>query len=150
MIAALPHIMEGLQMIWMLSRHYNKEERMGMMLQMIGKLLDERVTNLIHPKVLFKRDPLVELDLSDQAKNLFVTWISTYMNTRHNIEQSGKGTRWEFDRTRLFSRTEYDALIAQHLSEISVVLLEFTNFFGPEIKEVSLLTFKSNSTYFPN
>lgn len=58
------------------------------------------------------------------------------MHTRDRIEQSGKGARWEFDRSKLFPKTDYSAFIAQHLSEIAVVLLEFTNFFGPEIKQV--------------
>lgn len=55
MTASLPHVMEGLQLVWMLSRHYNKDERMGTLLQMIAKLLYERVTALIHPKVLFEK-----------------------------------------------------------------------------------------------
>jgi dynein heavy chain len=58
------------------------------------------------------------------------------MQTREEIEQSGKGARWEFDGSKLFPKTDYSSFIAQHLSEIAVVLLEFTNFFGPEIKQV--------------
>lgn len=55
MADALPHIMEGLQLVWMLSRHYNKDERMCGLLEKIGKLLYDRTTAVIHPKNLFKK-----------------------------------------------------------------------------------------------
>lgn len=54
MAEAIPHIMEGLQLIWTLSRHYNKDERMLRMLEMIAKLLYDRTTEALHPTTLFK------------------------------------------------------------------------------------------------
>jgi len=55
MAEAIPHIMEGLQLVWMLSRHYNKDDRMCTLLEMIGKLLYDRTTAILHPKNLFKK-----------------------------------------------------------------------------------------------
>lgn len=136
MTDALPHIMEGLQLVWILSRHYNKEDKMCGMLEMIGKLLYDRATAALHPKSLFKREPLDAIDVAEAIRTLLITWKESYMHTRDQIEKSGKGARWEFDRSKLFPRTDYCAIIAQHLSEIAVVLLEFENFFGPEIKTV--------------
>jgi dynein heavy chain len=54
MAEAIPHIMEGLQLVWMLSRHY-KDERMCTLLEMIAKLLYDRTTAVLHPKNLFKK-----------------------------------------------------------------------------------------------
>jgi len=76
------------------------------------------------------------MELSDSARTLLQIWKDSYMSTRDKIEQSGKGARWEFDRTRLFPRTDYCILISRNLSEIAVLLVEFENFFGPEIKAV--------------
>lgn len=55
MTDAIPHIMEGLQLVWMLSRHYNKDERMCGLLEMIAKLLYDRTTASLHPRNLFRK-----------------------------------------------------------------------------------------------
>jgi dynein heavy chain len=74
--------------------------------------------------------------LADSGVLLLQTWKEYYLKTRDKIEQSGKRSRWEFDRSKLFPKTDYVAVIAGHLSEIAVLLMEFQNFFGPEIKAV--------------
>lgn len=56
------------------------------------------------------------------------------MYYREKIEQSRKGARWEFDKNKLFLKTDYVILVSQHLSEMAILLTEFQNFFGPEIK----------------
>lgn len=76
------------------------------------------------------------MDLADSVRTLLQMWKDCYMKTRDKIELTGKGARWEFDRSKLFPKTDYCVVISQHLSEISVLLLEFQNFFGPEIKAV--------------
>jgi dynein heavy chain len=54
MIDSLPQIMEGLQLVWTLSRHYNKDYRMCGLLEMIAKLLYDRTTSVLHPATFFK------------------------------------------------------------------------------------------------
>lgn len=54
MADAIPHIMDGLQLVWTLSRHYNKDDRMCRLLEMIAKLLYDRTTTALHPTSLFK------------------------------------------------------------------------------------------------
>lgn len=45
-------------------------------------------------------------------------WKKAYFDTRAKIEASGREARWEFDRKRLFQRTDYMALICQDLYDI--------------------------------
>lgn len=89
----------------------------------------------IDPNFIY-RDPETAIDLAESGRGLLIAWKENYLSTREEIEQSGKGARWEFDRSKLFPKTDYAAIIAQHLAEIALVLLEFQNFFGPEIKAV--------------
>ena len=49
------------------------------------------------------------------------TWRSSYLETRAKIESSGRDARWEFDRKRLFERTDYVASICQSLHEAAQV-----------------------------
>lgn len=45
-------------------------------------------------------------------------WKKAYFDTRAKIEASGREARWEFDRKRLFERTDYMATICQDLYDI--------------------------------
>lgn len=47
-----------------------------------------------------------------------MTWKKAYFDTRAKIEASGREARWEFDRKRLFERTDYMATICQDLYDI--------------------------------
>ena len=53
-----------------------------------------------------------------EAKKTLVLWKRAYFETRAKIEASGREARWEFDRKRLFERTDYMASICQDLSNI--------------------------------
>lgn len=53
-----------------------------------------------------------------EAKNTLMTWKKAYFDTRAKIEASGREARWEFDRKRLFERTDYMATICQDLYDI--------------------------------
>ena len=61
-------------------------------------------------------------------------WSESYFEVRARIEASGRDSRWEFDRKRLFERTDYMALICQDFYDVAQVLEEFHNIFGPELK----------------
>ncbi|KAF3850826.1 hypothetical protein F7725_012598 [Dissostichus mawsoni] len=63
-------------------------------------------------------------------------WKSSYFEVRAEIEESGRNQRWEFDRKKLFERTDYIASICQDLLNVLQILEEFYNIFGPELKGV--------------
>ena len=68
---------------------------------------------------------------------MLLQWKDSYFKTRAKIEASGRDSRWEFDRRKLFDKTDHQALICQELIKIAVVLEEFNNIFGPELKAVT-------------
>jgi dynein heavy chain, axonemal len=68
---------------------------------------------------------------------MLTQWRESYFKVRQKIESSGRDSRWEFDRRKLFDKTEHQALICNELIKISVVLEEFYNIFGPELKAVT-------------
>ena len=55
---------------------------------------------------------------TSEARNTLHTWKKAYFDTRAKIEASGREARWEFDRKRLFERTDYMAAICQDLCDI--------------------------------
>ena len=48
-------------------------------------------------------------------------WKDSYFDIRAKIEASGRDQRWEFDRKKLFERTDYMSTICQDLFDITQV-----------------------------
>ncbi|ELK26420.1 Dynein heavy chain 10, axonemal [Myotis davidii] len=62
-------------------------------------------------------------------------WKKAYFDTRAKIEASGREARWEFDRKRLFERTDYMATICQDLYDVlQVIEKEAKNFIDESFK----------------
>jgi dynein heavy chain len=68
---------------------------------------------------------------------MLLQWKDSYFKVRDKIESSGRDSRWEFDRRKLFDKTDHQALICNEIIKISIVLEEFYNIFGPELKAVT-------------
>ena len=60
-------------------------------------------------------------DLAGAAVRLLTRWREAYLTTRAEIESSGRGARWEFDRRRLFDDTDHMAAICGDLQHVAVV-----------------------------
>ncbi|MGH0158836.1 UNVERIFIED_CONTAM: hypothetical protein FKN15_061612 [Acipenser sinensis] len=131
----IPLMMNGLRMVWIISGHYNKDERMVPLMERIAWELSERVSRVVNVQTLFRHDicmtvPFhVLLHLND--------WKASYFEIRAKIETAGRDPRWEFDRKRLFEQTDYMASICQDLYNIIQIVEEFHNIFGPELKAVT-------------
>ena len=68
---------------------------------------------------------------------MLLAWKDSYYKVRAKIEDSGRDSRWEFPKNRLFDRTDHQAIICNELIKIAVILEEFYNIFGPELKAVT-------------
>ena len=56
-----------------------------------------------------------------EAKRMLDLWKEAYFEVRAKIEASGRDSRWEFDRKKLFERTDYMAAICQDLHNVAQV-----------------------------
>ena len=56
-----------------------------------------------------------------EAKRMLDVWKKAYFDVRAKIEASGRDSRWEFDRKKLFERTDYMASICQDLYNVAQV-----------------------------
>uniref|UniRef100_A0A6I8PPI6 Dynein heavy chain tail domain-containing protein n=1 Tax=Ornithorhynchus anatinus TaxID=9258 RepID=A0A6I8PPI6_ORNAN len=133
----IPSMMSALRMVWIISRHYNKDERMIPLMERIAWEIAERVCRVVNLRTLFKESRESAQTKAADAKNSLLLWKKSYFDVRAKIEASGREARWEFDRKRLFERTDYMASICQDLYEILQVIEEFYNIFGPELKAVT-------------
>ncbi|XP_005344424.1 dynein heavy chain 10, axonemal [Microtus ochrogaster] len=133
----IPSMMSALRMVWIISRHYNKDERMIPLMERIAWEIAERVCRVINLRTLFKENRANAQHKTLDARNTLKLWKKSYFDIRAKIEASGREARWEFDRKRLFERTDYMASICQDLADVLQVMEEFYNIFGPELKAVT-------------
>ena len=58
---------------------------------------------------------------TSEANNMLNTWKKCYFEVRGKIEASGRDQRWEFDRRKLFERTDYMSNICEDLYNVAQV-----------------------------
>ncbi|KAG2470484.1 DYH10 protein, partial [Polypterus senegalus] len=133
----IPQMMNGLKMVWIISSHYNKDERMVPLMERIAWELSDRVSRVVDIRTLFKEKRDVAMAKTVDSKHVLEQWKASYFEVRAKIETSGRDPRWEFDRKKLFEKTDYMASICQDLHDILQILEEFYNIFGPELKAVT-------------
>ncbi|CAK4656794.1 hypothetical protein LEN26_006663 [Aphanomyces euteiches] len=133
----LPSMMNAIRMVWIISRHYNTDERMVPLMERIASEIADKVAVEINIHTILRKSPDAALHAIEEAKMVLELWHSTYMKVRERIEASGTDHRWEFDRKRLFDQTNYMAKICEHLQEVATVLDQFHKFLGPELKSVT-------------
>ncbi|PKU30569.1 hypothetical protein llap_19128 [Limosa lapponica baueri] len=133
----IPPLMNTLRMVWIVSRHYNKDERMVPLMERIAWEISERVYKAVDLHTLFKEDRAAAKKKLVDAKSTLEQWRKCYFAVRAQIEASGREEHWEFDRKRLFEKTDYMTSICQDLYDMLQVIEEFYNIIGPELKAVT-------------
>eukprot|EP00798_Chlamydomonas_sp_ICE-L_P031817 gene31817-7021_t len=116
----LPPMMNALRMVWIISRHYSDDQRMGSLFQRIAREIGDRVEVAIDMRNIFRNSPQEAVDL-----------------VREKIEMSGRDARWEFPKQLLFARTNYMADICNDIIEMVEIVDDFFKFLGPELKAVT-------------
>lgn len=73
------------------------------------------------------RDTKAAVAVLRDAKQVLDQWKISYFEMRAEIEESGSYSRWEFDRRKLFERTDYMASICQDLCNVLQVCVQKTD-----------------------
>lgn len=133
----LPSMMNAIKMVWIISRHYNNDERMVPLMERIAGKIADKVAHEVNITTILRKPPQIAKTVILEAQNVLKSWQSVYMDVRNKIEISGTDHRWEFDRKRLFEHTNYMAGVCGDLHEVATVLDQFQKFLGPELKSVT-------------
>ncbi|TPX63919.1 hypothetical protein SpCBS45565_g06282 [Spizellomyces sp. 'palustris'] len=134
---SLPSLLNAIRMVWIISRHYNRDERMVPLMSRIAWELANKVANIVNIRTIFREPPVEAKKKIVDAKDLLESWRKTYFTVRERIEQSGRDQRWEFDRKKLFEQTDYMALRCADFYKIAEIMEQFYSIFGPELKAVT-------------
>ena len=127
----------ALRTVWVISRHYSDDNKMGNLMEKIANQIADRVESEINVRLLFKKPAMIALQEIELSKSVLDSWQQVYLQVREKIEVSGRDARWEFDRKKLFSRTSYVSEVCGDLKHVVEVVDEFHKFLGPELKAVT-------------
>lgn len=130
--------MKSLRLIWMISRHYNDDEKMVSLMEKIAKVLIDRIRKVNNFSKLFENGSEVAMNRTANAGTLLKLWKQAYLDTRQFIEISGRGTRWEFDRKRLFQVSDYMANVSNDINAAVHVMEEFNQLYELNIFTVTM------------
>jgi dynein heavy chain len=137
LVDALPSVMNGLKLVWVISRHFNTDERMVRLMERIANEIADVVASKINVAHVLKGRLRVAKQTIELAKSVLDQWRSAYMKTRGDIEKAATHHRWEFDKKILFERTDYMASVCDDLLYVVNALVQFRMFLGPDLREVT-------------
>ncbi|NXR24934.1 DYH10 protein, partial [Cinclus mexicanus] len=133
----IPSLLNALRLLWIMSRHYNRDEHMVPFLERISWEISTRVRKVVDLQTLFKEDIATAKKKITEARNTLEQWKKCYFTTCIQVEESGSKRYWKFDVKRLFEKTDYMVSICQDLYDIFQVTEELHNMFIPELITVS-------------
>ncbi|KAM4891097.1 dynein axonemal heavy chain 10 [Sylvia borin] len=114
----IPSLLNALRLVWIMSRCYNKDERMVPFLERISWHISTRARRVVDLQTLFKQDIATAKKKITEAKNTLEQWKKCYFTTCIRVEESGSKRYWKFDVKRLFEKTDYMVSICQDLYDI--------------------------------
>ena len=124
--------MNAIRMVWIISRNYNTDERMVPLMERIAEKLVEVVKSNVSIKRILRMDPTKARERISKSRAVLSAWRDSYFVVRKRIEDSGTDHRWEFDKKRLFEKTDHMNEVCGDVGKIMQVIDEFETFFQSE------------------
>uniref|UniRef100_A0A182TQL6 AAA+ ATPase domain-containing protein n=1 Tax=Anopheles melas TaxID=34690 RepID=A0A182TQL6_9DIPT len=133
-LSIIPNITIILRHIWTMSNYYSRDENMLSLIGKISYVFAEKVKILINVDTIFKHSASHIHQCATNCATLLQAWKQSYMDTRAQIEQSGIGSRWEFDKNVLFREIDHMTRISHDMANIAQIFLDFENIFDANFK----------------
>ncbi|XP_052562272.1 dynein axonemal heavy chain 10 isoform X4 [Culex pipiens pallens] len=133
-LSIIPNVTIILRHIWTMSNYYSKDRHMLTLLGQISYVFAEKVKILINVDTIFKHSASTVFRCATNCADMLRSWKRSYMDTRAQIERSGIGSRWEFDRNVLFRDVDHMTRISQDTANVAKVFLEFEAMFDHHLK----------------
>jgi dynein heavy chain len=130
----LPSLLNGLRMVWTISKGYNSDDTMLPLLRRTASELCDRVAGEVGSLKLLlggaAADPRGVLALLAGARGVLDTWRRHYSGTRERIEASGSSHRWDFDKRPLLDRAEYMGSVLGEVAHVVGSISQLSTFFS--------------------
>lgn len=136
----IPSLLNGLKLIFTISRHINSETaKMEKLLYSISNEICEKVANKINIRTIFRDNPDKSINTIEQGEKCLKKWMQKFQETKKEIEKENNGqNRWDFSTTsELFERPKYMRAVLDNLKTACQILKDFLAILGPDLKAVT-------------
>ncbi|KAH8295402.1 hypothetical protein KR018_010894 [Drosophila ironensis] len=133
-VLQIPNIMVGLRHIWTMSSYYCRDQEMQVLLCQISNVFVQKVKSIINFENIFKYSATYTYETATNCANLLRCWKEAYKLSRQHIEDSGAGSRWEFDRVALFNEVNHIHRVAEDIAYVGRTFIQYENLFGHRLK----------------
>lgn len=140
---SLSSLLNGLKLVFIISRHFKSEDRISSLLAIISDEICDKVELLLNFRLLFKQEEGVSseeqlnrtIDLIDQGRKVLIEWEKLFYNTKTRLDEEG-GERWDFDLSPIRDRPKYMVIVLKHFRDVANKLKKYFSFLGPKLKAV--------------
>lgn len=129
----LASLMNGLRLVWTISRHYKSDEMLALEL-CIANEIAEKVEEKIQIDKIFGMPLEESIDLIEKGIRVLDKWYETVTATKKEVDNGE--SHWPSDK-KLFDRTKHIKSILQEMKDAAVCLKEFFSFLGEDLKKVT-------------
>lgn len=138
----IPSLMNGLKMIWIISRNYKNIDKMQDLISLITDEIADKVQSSIRIPHIFDLSEKPEAQLTYahglivQGKRILESWDSEFEKTKVSMDEELL-ERWEFHPKPLAERCKHMVSILRDLIHITESMKKFLVFLGPNLKSVT-------------
>lgn len=140
----IPSLMNGLRMVWTISRHYKEGDKMNILISLITNEICDKVEAQINIPKLFDLSENAEKQLSEafglmrQGSSILNLWKTEYEHTKNSFEEDqNQIDHWEFTPKPMTERLTHMLSIIKELMKITDSINRFLVFLGPKLKSVT-------------
>jgi dynein heavy chain len=140
----LSSLLNGLRLVFVISRHFKSEEKMSKLLNTIAGEICERVKRKVGIQQLLKpvqnenyEKKLIEsTEVIEKGMTVLRNWIDYYDKTKTQLETEG-GDRWDLPTTEIKTRPQNMIDILGKFKKVTTQLQKLLNLLGPKLKAVT-------------
>jgi dynein heavy chain len=141
----LSSLLNGLRLVFVISRHFKSEDKMGRLLIIIANEIINRVKAKVNIEKLLRPDPgenyerkLGESALSiEKGMSVLKAWIREYTETKEGLEREGGGEGWGYSPIDIKNKPQNMCDILLRFKNVTLQLQKLLNLLGPKLKSVT-------------
>ena len=136
----MPSLLNGLKLIWTISRHINhNDDKFESILAAISNEICQKVRDKIDIRTIFKKKrPEVAIRDIDSGIEVLEKWSEQYNKTKQGIESEGTVDRWNFSNIKpIFEKPKHIVKILKDLREACVIVQQFAAILNNDLKAVT-------------
>ena len=131
---ALGKLTHTLRSAWMLSKHYNSDQKIVGLLEKVTHLILVKVKRQVDQSSLSRETVEEHNEKARVSVALLKEWHAVFLSTKLAIEKSGREARWEFSVRDIFSRVENHRKTCQDVVDATAIIIKLEKYFSPELR----------------